>query len=77
MPGYLVQCRVRSGAQSKSPVSVKVTDAGPYKGVGLSDNYYTTNRTGGLYTNEHQKNEIERLWDYAGTGSRTQRNGKR
>lgn len=42
MPGYLVQCCVRSGAQSKSPTSVKVTDAGPYKGVSLSDNYYTT-----------------------------------
>ena len=42
MPGYLVQRCVRSGAQSKSPVSVKVTDAGPYKGVSLSDNYYTT-----------------------------------
>lgn len=26
-----MQCCVRSGAQSKSPVSVKVTDAGPYK----------------------------------------------
>lgn len=44
--------------------------------MSLSVSYYTTNRTGGLYTNEHQKNEIERLWDYARTGSRTQRNGK-
>lgn len=33
--------------------------------MSLSVSYYTTNRTGGLYTNEHQKNEIERLWGRA------------